>query len=99
MATATPGAIGPLLRRWREDAGMKLDRAAVYASDLLGSDISSELVRRYETDKPERQMQPVIVAALLTVYGRRESDLPEPMRSRVGKTRGLLDALSRCTAA
>lgn len=40
--------VGENLRKWREATGMKLDRVAVYASDRMGSEVSSEKIRRYE---------------------------------------------------
>jgi antitoxin component HigA of HigAB toxin-antitoxin module len=85
---------GALLREWREAASMKLDRAAVYASDLMGQDISSEKVRRYETGVPPEAMDPLVVAALVEVYGKALHDLPEELRTKVEHARNLLSRLS-----
>src|SRR5437764_1383127 len=56
---------------------MKLDRAAVYVSDLLGREVSRETIRRYEVEKEApRTIDPVLVAALARVYGHDPSELP-----------------------
>lgn len=86
---ATP--TGKLLREWRGD--MKLERASVYASDALGYDISREMVRLYEVSRPEDEMDPSVLAALVVVYGRNIGDLPPRVAARVervGKLYGTL---------
>lgn len=90
---------GALLRQWREEAGMNLDRAAVYAEDKSGRTISSEKVRKYETEKPEAEMDPQILAGLIATYGKKASDLPPHMAEKVGQLRELLDSLCRCATA
>lgn len=95
----TPETTGALLRTWRVTAGLKLDRAAVYASDRMGQDISSEKVRRYETVVHEEAMDPLVVAALVDLYGRSLSDLPERVRERVERARDLLSSMSAWVTA
>jgi hypothetical protein len=89
----TDTTTGGLLREWRVAAGMKLDRAAVYASDRMGQEISSEKVRRYETGVAPEAMDPLVVAALVEVYGKSLHDLPEELRHRVEHARDLLARL------
>lgn len=100
MEMETPKAAtetGRLLREWRGE--MRLERASVYVSDLLGYEVSREKVRRYETTTPEEDMDPSVVSALVTVYGRRYGELPPYMADRVERIKELFTALSRCTAA
>lgn len=97
--TTTATTTGALLRQWRVEAGLKLDRAAVYASDRMGQEISSEKERRYETVVPADAMEPLVVAALVDLYGRSLSELPEEVRERVERARDLLSALSACFTA
>jgi hypothetical protein len=76
---------------------MKLDRASIYASDLLGEDISSEAIRRMETGfTPPDKMKPLVLVALCRVYDKQVSDLPEVLQARVEHARDLLIHDSRC---
>ncbi len=59
--------------------------------------VSLATIRRMEK-MPDDKLNPHVVAGLVAVYGKRISDLPSPMRERVEEAKGLLDALSRCTA-
>ncbi len=63
------------LRAWR--GTMKLDRAAVYASDLLRREVSRETIRRYEVAaEAPKSLDPLLLAALARVYGHDPSELP-----------------------
>lgn len=90
MAARKAEATGEVLRRWR--GSMKLDRAAIYASDRLGFDISSETVRRYETQYPVDKMDAQVLVALAEVYDKPLTDLPEAARERINRARDLLNA-------
>lgn len=87
-----------LLREWREDAGLNLDRAALLAEGELESPVSREMVRRYEVDNnlTEQDLEPGLLAALLTVYGKSASDLPKEVAERVKRHRDLLVRSSGC---
>lgn len=77
MAPTATRTVHALLREWRGD--MKLDRAAVYLSDLLGREVSRETIRRYEVEsEAPRTLDPVVLAGLARVYDRDPSDLPPP---------------------
>jgi hypothetical protein len=56
---------------------MKLDRAAVYVSDLLGREVSRETIRRYEVaGEAPKTLDPVLLAGLARVYDHDPSELP-----------------------
>jgi hypothetical protein len=83
---------GQLLREWRDAAGMKLDRAAVYVSDRTGVEISSEKLRRYETGWPESKMDPAVLLGLLGLYGKNLGELPVVSRERAHRLQQLASA-------
>jgi hypothetical protein len=75
MAPTVVQTVHDLLRQWRGD--MKLDRAAVYLSDILGREVSRETIRRYEVaGEAPKSLDPVVLAGLARVYGHDPSDLP-----------------------
>jgi hypothetical protein len=78
---------------------MGLDRAAVYVSDLTSHDVSSEYIRRMETEaKPVSEWDPIIILAMAHIYHRRVKELPPQLAERVKKMRRLLDHAPRETA-
>ncbi|MCA1571951.1 MAG: hypothetical protein LC798_16895 [Chloroflexi bacterium] len=81
---AAAKSVHELLREWRGE--MKLDRAAVYLSDLLGREVSRETIRRYEVAaEAPRTLDPVVLAGLARVYSRDPSDLPPPVVEELRK--------------
>lgn len=75
MAPTATLTVHELLRSWRGD--MKLDRAAVYLSDVLGREISRETIRRYEVQsEAPKHLDPMLLAGLARIYGHDPSDLP-----------------------
>lgn len=87
MAPTAMKTVHQLLREWRGD--MKLDRAAVYLSDILRREISRETIRRYEVEaEAPKTLDPVVLAGLARVYKRDPSDLPpgvvEELRTLAG---------------
>lgn len=75
MTQTATQTIHALLREWRGE--MKLDRAAVYLSDILGREVSRETIRRYEVEaEAPKTLDPILLAGLARVYQRDPSDLP-----------------------
>jgi hypothetical protein len=86
---------GNTIRQWREDADMGLNRAAVYVSDMMGYEISSEYIRRMETEaKIVDDWDPVVVLALAAVYRRKAKDLPAVLINRVERIRRIIDGVN-----
>jgi hypothetical protein len=84
-------SVGRLLRDWRDEAGLKLDRAAVYASDAMGVEVSSEKIRRYETGSgPAGGLDPLLLLTLVRLYGHDVADLPDAERARVNRIIGII---------
>ncbi len=83
---------GNTLRRWRDEADMGLDRAAVYTSDMLGYEVSSEYIRRMETEaKGPDDWDPIVVLTLAHVYRRKEKDLTPELIKKVERIRAIID--------
>lgn len=96
-STATP-TVHELLREWRGD--MKLDRAAVYLSDVLGREVSRETIRRYEVEaEAPKTLDPVVLAGLAKVYKRDPSDLPPAVVEELRKLASVIAIAPRRKAA
>jgi isocitrate/isopropylmalate dehydrogenase len=82
---------GSTLRKWRDEAEMNLSRAATYVSDMIGYEVSSEYIRRMETDqKNPEDWDPIVVLARAHIYKRKEKDLPPEFIARVERIRQIL---------
>jgi hypothetical protein len=81
---------------------MRLDDAAYLARQILPPTmpISRETIRRYETGRvPEKEANPLYVAALAVVYGVRTADLSEQASEGVASIFGVLINLNPELAA
>lgn len=79
-----------LLRSWRGE--MKLDRAAVYLSDLLGREVSRETIRRYEVQsEAPKHLDPMLLAGLARIYGHEPSDLPPAVVNNLQRLAVVID--------
>lgn len=91
MTLTAPETIHETLRSWR--GPMKLDRAAVYLSDVLGREVSRETIRRYEVqDEAPKQLDPLLLAGLARVYGRSLSELPASVVVQLRRLALVLDS-------
>lgn len=82
--------VNELLRNWRNEAEYDLDEAAVELRRRLDRKLSRETVRRYETTYQVQDMEPIVLAGLVYLYGHHPDELPEPAASHVNKARDLL---------
>lgn len=84
----------------RHNAGLSHEQAAVRASDLLGEDFSSGIVRRLEGGDPaieESKANPMIVRVLAELYGVEIDDLSKIAAQRCAHYLTILSASSRWT--
>lgn len=99
---APPLDFAARLRAARDNRGMRLDDAAYLARQILPPTmpISRETIRRYETGRvPEKEANPLYVAALAVVYGVRTADLSEQASEGVASIFGVLINLNPELAA
>lgn len=94
--TVAVGELGTLLRRWRDDLDLSLERVARLASDELPGrrSITNMTVKRYESGEVQ-DPNPLTIVAIVAALGHKRSELPKNTQAELEEAQKLF-IRSRC---